>query len=145
MPARSTNKAKVTRAVALLLQGYKPPEIAKELGVHERTVWRWLSDPAVRAEIDRQRAEIAEEARRILAGAATKAARTLVDLLDCKRDRVRLDAAIALIDRLRVLESTDEQTAAIQELVATLREMRCELVTEAIESETAEFDTPGDA
>lgn len=131
------------KAMNLALEGFTPREIADQIGVSERTVYRWFEDPDVRAELERRRQEIAAEARRILAGAATKAARTLVELLDCNAPRVRLDAAIALIDRLKVLENVDQQMAAIQELVTTLRELRHELTGQA-ESQADTVDSPGD-
>lgn len=134
------------KAINLALEGYKPAEIAQQLGVSERTVYRWFEDPNVRQELERRRQEIAEDARTILAGAATKAARTLVELLDCDKPRVRLDAAIALIDRLRVLENTNEQVTAIQQLVNTLQQMReaqADESTVEAEPETSELDTTG--
>ncbi|WP_159432330.1 sigma-70 family RNA polymerase sigma factor [Thermosyntropha lipolytica] len=106
------------------LAGHKYDDIAAALGVYPTTVKRWMTQPVIKAEMERQKREIAEQARDALVFAATRAVHTLVDLLDSEKERMRFDAALAIIDRLDLFAYSNTHQAALQELVASLRELR---------------------
>ena len=95
------------RAVELLAAGYTDTAAAHELGVDRGTVRRWRGEPDVAAALARARreretaaAEALDDARRILAEAAPRAAQALVDALEDADPRVNLAAAAALLDRV---------------------------------------------
>ncbi len=64
-------------------------EGAKKAGVDRVTVYKWLKDPEFKAELDRQREEIAQEAFGVLQQSLTKAVETLVDMLDGNDSRLK--------------------------------------------------------
>lgn len=95
------------RAVELLAAGHTDSAVAHTLAIDRGTVRRWRSEPAVAAELARARrereaagAEALDDARRILAEAAPRAAQALVDALEDADPRVSLAAAAALLDRV---------------------------------------------
>ena len=95
------------RAVELLAAGHTDSAVAHTLAIDRGTVRRWRSEPAVAAELARARrereaagAEALDDARRILAEAAPRAAQALVDALEDADPRVNLAAAAALLDRV---------------------------------------------
>lgn len=77
------------RAVALLAAGHTDSAVAHALTVDRGTVRRWRAEPDVAAALARARrereaasAEALDDARRILAEAAPRAAQALVDALE---------------------------------------------------------------
>jgi hypothetical protein len=127
------------RAVALLAAGYTDTGVGHELGVDRGTVRRWRSEPDVAAALARARrereaagAEALDDARRILAEAAPRAAQALVDALEDADPRVCLVAASALLDRVGLVKGAaapappapevndEELVAKINRLVASL-------------------------
>jgi len=99
------------RAVALLAAGYTDTGVGHELGVDRGTVRRWRHEPDVAAALARARrereaagAEALDDARRILAEAAPRAAQALVDALEDADPRVCLVAASALLDRVGLVK-----------------------------------------
>lgn len=99
------------RAVELLAAGYTDTAVAHELVVDRGTVRRWRGEPDVAAALARARreretaaADALDDARRILAEAAPRAAQALVDALDDDDPRVALAAAAALLDRVGMVK-----------------------------------------
>ena len=95
------------RAVELLAAGHTDSAVAHALAVDRGTVRRWRAEPDVAAALARARrereegaAEALDDARRILAEAAPRAAQALVDALEDEDPRVNLAAAAALLDRV---------------------------------------------
>lgn len=128
------------RAVELLAAGHTDSAVAHTLAVDRGTVRRWRSEPAVAAELARARrdreaagAEALDDARRILAEAAPRAAQALVDALEDTDPRVCLVAAAAVLDRVGMVKgaaappppapevvNNEELVAKINRLVASL-------------------------
>ena len=99
------------RAVELLAAGHTDSAVAHTLAVDRGTVRRWRSEPDVAAALARARrereaagAEALDDARRILAEAAPRAAQALVDALEDADPRVCLVAASALLDRVGLVK-----------------------------------------
>jgi hypothetical protein len=99
------------RAGSLLAAGYTDTGVGHELGVDRGTVRRWRHEPDVAAALARARrereaagAEALDDARRILAEAAPRAAQALVDALEDADPRVCLVAASALLDRVGLVK-----------------------------------------
>jgi len=66
--------------------------------INKTTLYTWLKQPEFKAELDRQRDEIAAEAFGALSQSLTKAVETLVSLLDTKDDRIKRLTAKDVID-----------------------------------------------
>ena len=60
-----------------LLAGEPVAEIAKDLGIGERTLWRWKAEPEIAAAIKERHAELVDAARLILLSAVCAAATTM--------------------------------------------------------------------
>lgn len=93
--------ARRDRLLDLVLAGMTHSAIARELGVHRTTVYRWVVDPALAEELRELRAARRFAAQESLQDVARKAIRTLEALLDdtaCP-PAVRLRAACAVLDR----------------------------------------------
>ena len=85
--------------------------------VGRRTFYQWLKQPEFKAELDRQREEVAVEAFKVLSQSLTKAVETLADLLDNKDDRLKRLVAKDVIDfivRHKEYEDLDKRLTAIE-------------------------------
>lgn len=89
-------------AVELLAVGKTDTEAAEALGVTRQTVNGWKNhDPAFRAEVNRRRRELWEEAHDRLRGLATKALDVLAGALEGDRETA-LPAAVHVLKALKV-------------------------------------------
>jgi hypothetical protein len=70
----------------------------KKAKINRSTFYKWLKQPEFKAELDRQRDEIAAEAFGVLSQSLTKAVEVLVGLLDNKDDRLKRLAAKDIFD-----------------------------------------------
>src|SRR4051794_10144481 len=85
---------------------------AADASVSARTVHRWLSEPSFVELVGRLRAEAIGRTTRALAAASTRAARTLVELLEASAEGVRLQAARSVVElalRLREAEELERR------------------------------------
>lgn len=123
------------RAVELLAAGHTDSAVAHSLAIDRGTVRRWRGEPDVAAALARARrerevtsAEAFDDARRILAEAAPRAAQALVDALEDADPRVCLVAASAVLDRVGLAKGAAPPTPPApevddEELVAKLNRM----------------------
>jgi transposase len=86
------------RAALLLASGHTQQQAAAEVGVSERTVREWLTDPRFVECVAALQAQLFSEAVGRLARVAGKAAQTLERLLDSANDNVSLGAAKAVLE-----------------------------------------------
>lgn len=108
MPGKTTRRALIARAIAMQAQGATQAEIAKEMGVHRKTVSDWLRTPIAAEMIEQAMAD----ARAVLTDGAVAAAETLIRLL-ANDDAVALGAAKTILDRTGVVPVTKvEATSA---------------------------------
>ena len=78
----------------------------------------WLREPDFKAELDRQRDEVAAEAFGVLSQGLTKAVETLVGSLDNKDDRLRRLIAKDIIEhflKYKEVKELEERVAAIEQ------------------------------
>ena len=127
----------------LLAAGHTDSAVAHTLAVDRGTVRRWRSEPDVAAALARARrdreaagAEALDDARRILAEAAPRAAQALVDGLDDDDPRVALAAAAALLDRVGLVKGAAAPAPPAPEvndgeLVAKLNRLVASIAREA--------------
>ena len=93
----------------------------KKAKINKTTLYKWLKIPNFKAELDRQRNEIAAEAFGVLSQGLTKAVEALVGLLDNKDDRLKRLAAKDVIDfiiRHKENENLDERLKEVEKQLA---------------------------
>ena len=120
--SRMTTKAQQAVLLALAC-GATVESAARRAGVTERTVYRYLADPAFRQRVHQARAEQMERTGGALSAASLPAVKTLVDLVQdmTAPPAVRRGAARDLLEmNLRYRETTDWETrlAALEERLA---------------------------
>jgi hypothetical protein len=110
-----------THAAELFACGISATEIGERLGVHERTVRRWLSEPASQALIAEIRSAAVSAISGKTTGLAEKAAIRLGELLASKNDGIALGAAKAIIDTMLRLRQEQEYIGRLAALEEQLR------------------------
>jgi phage terminase small subunit len=96
-------------------------EGCKKAKVNKGTFYKWLKDPEFKAEVDRQRDEVAAEAFGVLSQSLTKAVETLAGLLDNEDDRLKRLTAKDIIDfiiRHKENEDLDKRLTEIEKRLA---------------------------
>ena len=99
-------------------------EGCKKAKTNKTTFYKWIKEPEFKAELDRQRDEIAAEAFGVLSQSLTKAVEALVSLLDNKDDRLKRLTAKDIIDfiiRHKENEDLDERLKKVEKLLAEKR------------------------
>ena len=119
MAENDTLSPKQRRAVATLLQAPTVAGAARNTGVSERQMFRWLADPAFRAELREAESGAIDAAARSLAALASKALVIVGAILDApdtpagvklRAAQVVLDAALRWYD----LRNIDARLAALE-------------------------------
>jgi hypothetical protein len=111
------------RSQALLLAlaaGQTVQAAALAAGLSERTVWRYLADPAFKARLIEVRAQAIERAAAALGNGCSQAVEALTQLLAAKSETVRLGAARAILElgpRLRESVEFHARLAALEKKV----------------------------
>jgi phage terminase small subunit len=82
--------------------------------VSRDTLYEWLKDPAFKAELDRQRAELTAQGLALLSQSVVKAVETLAGLLDAGDGRLRRLAAKDILDQHGKYRELDELTRRIE-------------------------------
>ncbi len=116
------------KAIPLIAASPTYTEGCKKAKVNRTTLYEWLKEPQFKAELDRQRDEIAAEALKVLSQGLTKAVEAIVGLLDSSDGRLKRLAAKDVIDfiiRHKENEDLDKRLTAIEKVVA---ERGCERV-----------------
>jgi len=85
---------------------------------------RWLKDPALKAELDRRRAELAAQSFALLSQSVGKAVETLAGLLDAGDGRLKRLAAKDILDQHSKFRELDELTQRIEEIEDRLETRR---------------------
>jgi HEAT repeat protein len=86
-------------------------EAARQIGCSREEIYNWLKDPEFKAELERLRTDIVNDAISQLKNNATKATNTLVNLLEDESSQVRLKAANDILNHLgRFMELRELET-----------------------------------
>jgi hypothetical protein len=113
------------RAIVALLAERDTRSAAKAAKVPERTMWRWLAEPAFRQELRQAEGEAIDEVTRRLIGLQGKALDTLemtIDTLTPLQEGARVRAALGLgtlLLKLRELRNVEERLTALEAAVAS--------------------------
>ena len=119
---QNDKKTKLTerqlKAIPTIVTSPTYTEACKKAKLNRTTFYEWLKNPEFKAELDRQRDEVAAEAFGVLSQGLTKAVETLVSLLDNKDNRLKRLAAKDIIDfiiRYKEIEDLDKRLVAIEQ------------------------------
>lgn len=119
--SKSKKKPKLTprqlKAIPHIVGSPTYTQGCKKARINKTTLYKWLKEPEFKAELDRQRDEIAAEAFGILSQGLTKAVEVLVGLLDNKDNRLKRLAAKDVIDfiiRHKENEDLSERLTAVE-------------------------------
>ncbi len=114
--AENVRSSRVDAFLVSIAFGKTVRESAKEVGVAERTAYRWLQKSENRMRVNSLRSEYCEQAVGHLAQCAVKAVMTMRELLDSCSDSIRLNAARSILDFGMQLRQFSEFEQRIQQL-----------------------------
>lgn len=117
-PGRQRKQAVGVAALALAV-GKPVRTAAREAGVGERTIYRWLKKSAFKRRVAELRERLVSEAVGRLGRAMTGAARVLVELLRSEDEAIKLKAATAIIQlgvKLREHGEVERRLSELEEL-----------------------------
>jgi len=109
--------ARQTKVIPFIVSSPTYTEGIEKAKVSRKTFYSWLKQSEFKAELDRQRDEVAAEAFGVLSQSLTKAVETLVGLLDCKDDRLKRLTAKDIIEHFlkhKEVKEIEERIAAIE-------------------------------
>jgi hypothetical protein len=112
------------RVIPFIVNSPTYTEACQKAKVNRTTFYKWLNEPEFRAELDRQRNEIAAEAFGILSQSLTKAVENLVGLLDHTDDRLKRLAANDIIEyflKHKESEDLENRIEAIEQKLSGLK------------------------
>ncbi len=93
----------------------------KKAKINKTTLYKWLKEPEFKAELDRQREQVADEAFGVLSQSLTKAVETLTGLLDTKDDRLKRLVCKDIIEQFlkrKEIEDLNERLTEIENQLA---------------------------
>jgi len=106
------------RAIPHIVRAKTYSEGIKNAGIGRTTFYEWLKQPEFKAELDRQRHQLADEAFAVLEQNLRRAVEALIGLVDTKDNRLRRLACKDIIDhvlKFRELKDLEERLKAIEE------------------------------
>ena len=123
--ARNSAVPERERAMDLLLAGWSPPKVAKEVGVGRTTLWRWSREPDFVAELRRRRQDRRELVQTALVDSALEAVAVLREVMTDRgvAPAVRVRAAEALLSRVGA-EPLPERQDGVVDVLARLTEVQ---------------------
>ena len=116
--------ARQVRFLPVLLANVNYTEACKAGRVSRDTLYEWLRQPEFKAELDRQRAELAAQGLALLSQSVVKAVETLVGLLDGSDGRLKRLAARDILDQHVKFRELDELTSRIEAIEERLEARR---------------------
>jgi hypothetical protein len=122
-----THEGRMQQAAILVASGQTITDIAIEMKVSARSVYRWLSDPSFRTLVVEIRQRMLDVAVGRLADAACKAVDVLVELLADEKTSVKLRAAVAILEnvtRLKEHLDFDQRILALENAYHASRSQR---------------------
>ena len=120
--SKTKEKSKLTerqlKAIPFIVGSPTYTEGCEKANINKTTLYKWLKQPEFKAELDRQRDEVASEAFGVMSQSLTKAVETLVGLLDNKDDRLKRLTAKEIIEHFlkhKEVEDLEKRIAAIED------------------------------
>ncbi len=125
---QNTKKTKLTarqlKAIPIIVASPTYTEGCKKAKVNRTTFYEWLKIPKFKAELDRQRDDVAAEAFGVLSQSLTKAVETLTGLLDTKDDRLKRLVCKDIIEHIlkrKEIEDLDERLIEVEKRLAEVK------------------------
>ena len=112
------------KAIPIIVTSPTYTQACEKAQLNRTTFYEWLKNPEFKAELDRQREEIASEAFGVLSQSLTKAVETLVGLLDNADDRLKRLTAKDIIDFIIRHKENEELEQRIAEIEQKLDQQR---------------------
>ena len=109
---------RVEALVTALAAGQSIAAAAKAAGMGERTAYRYVDHPDVKARIRAARAALFERSLGRLADTTLTAVEALAELLATENESIRLRAAVAVLDHAVKLRESDDLARRLAELEA---------------------------
>lgn len=126
MSTTTNEKLKLTsrqlKAIPFLVSNPTYTQGCKKAKINKATLYKWLKDPEFKAELNRQRDEVAAEALGMLSQGLTKAVETLVGLLDNKDDRLKRLTSKDVIDFIIRYKENEDLNKRLMEVEKRLAE-----------------------
>jgi len=110
----STLTARQAKFLPVLIGARTYTEACRKGRVSRNTLYEWLKDPAFKAELDRQRAELVDQGFALLSQSVVKAVETLVGLVDNGDARLKRLACKDILDQHHKFREMDELTKRIE-------------------------------
>ena len=108
------------RAITYILENNSIEETARRTKVSRGTIYNWLKQDLFKARLEQERKTLFEEGLNALKGATAKAAKTLIDLLDCKDRNTRRLAAkeiISMAFKANEIKELEERIDRLEEIL----------------------------
>ena len=108
------------KAIRAILEANSIEEAAKKARISRSTIYNWLKDEHFKECLERERKALFEEGLSALKGAAAKAAKTLIELLESKDRNTRRLAAKEIINfAIKAVETREleERIIKLEELL----------------------------
>ena len=107
-PARTVVEPRQMIAIGLLMEGKTQKAVGEELGVDEKTISRWLREPAVKLEFGQQLAASSAEMWAQMIAQRAEVWATFRKLLQSQDERIALRAATWYLSRVMSLTSMED-------------------------------------
>ena len=107
------------KAILPLLGNHTIAEVANQIGITERTLYRWLTLPHFQEKLQQEREKLREQAFDNLKATLNKAVERLGELLDDESSSVRLRACQTILDyniKLVEIQELEERLARLEAL-----------------------------
>ena len=109
------------KAIPIIVTSPTYTEGCQKAKLNRTTLYDWLSQPEFKAELERQRDDITDQAFGVLSQSLTKAVETLTGLLDHQDDRLKRLTAKDIIDfiiRHKENEDLDKRLTKVEKCLA---------------------------
>jgi len=111
---------KQLQAIALLLEGERPRDIAKQIKVARSTVYSWLNQEKFRTKLEELKTALFYESIENLKAGMKKASKKLVSLIDSQDENVARLSSIAILNfgfKSHELTEFEERLSRVEEII----------------------------
>lgn len=115
---KSDLNPKQYKAVSYILESNSIEKAAKKAGVSRSTIYNWMRDPGFKEQLERERRAVFEGGLNALKMATAKAARTLIELLECSdltTKRLAAKEIISISIKVAELQDLEERIERIED------------------------------
>ncbi len=107
-------------AIPIILSASTITEGLERARVSRAAFYKWITEPAFKAELERRRREVVDSALHELKISAYEAVRVLRELLYSENERIRLKTAISFLDHISKFIEFEEMESRLQILEARI-------------------------